>query len=88
LSRNAPAVVIAPPLSTGLLGSLDRPVARLAHLRRVPAFAYRADQLMEGTTMRQLFDVVTTFAVGAAIIVGIGLMISFSSSALELMALR
>jgi hypothetical protein len=57
-------------------------------LRRVWAFAYRADQLMKGTTMRQLFDVVTTFAVGAAIIVGIGLMISFSSSALELMALR
>lgn len=38
--------------------------------------------------MRQLFDVVTTFALGAAIIVGIGLIISFSSTALELVALR
>lgn len=38
--------------------------------------------------MRQLVDVVITFALGAAVIVGIGLMISFSSSALELVALR
>jgi hypothetical protein len=38
--------------------------------------------------MRHLIDVVTAFAVGAAIIIGIGLAISFSSSALELMALR
>jgi hypothetical protein len=42
---------------------------------------------MEGTTMHQLIDVVATFALGAVTLVGIGLMISFSSTALELLAL-
>ncbi len=38
--------------------------------------------------MRQLIDVVTTIAVGAAVLVGIGLAISFSSTVVELVALR
>jgi hypothetical protein len=38
--------------------------------------------------MRHIFDVVATIAVAAALLVGIGLMITFTSTALELVALR
>ena len=36
--------------------------------------------------MRQLFDVVTTFVIGAALLGGIGLVIVFTSKALALMS--
>ena len=35
--------------------------------------------------MRPLFDVAATFAVGAALLIGVGLLIAFASRALELM---
>ena len=38
--------------------------------------------------MRQLFDVVATIAAGAAVLFGIGLMITYSSPVSELVALR
>jgi hypothetical protein len=38
--------------------------------------------------MRQLIDVVTTIAVGAAVLLGIGLAISFTPTVVELVALR
>ena len=41
-----------------------------------------------GITMRHLFDVAVIFGLGAALLVGLGLMISFTSTALELVALR
>ena len=39
-------------------------------------------------TMRQLLDVVATIALGAAVLLGIALMITLSSPVLELVALR
>lgn len=38
--------------------------------------------------MRQLLDLVTTIALGAAVLFGIGLAISFTPSVFELVALR
>jgi hypothetical protein len=42
----------------------------------------------KGGTMRRLFDIVSAFAIGAAVLLGIGLAIQVTSAALELVALR
>ena len=59
-------------------------------LRAAALRAYRAGHIegdWEGT-MRHLFEIVGAFAIGAAVLVGIGLAISAMSTGLELVALR
>ncbi len=70
-------------------GDLSK-VAQLKHLWQAPRRAYHAyvnENEMEGT-MRNLVDVVATIALGAAVLLGVSLTISFTPSALELIALR
>lgn len=53
-------------------------------MRRLSTPAYRPEKGLGKQTMRHFLDVVSTFALGAELLVGIGLIV-FSSTALELL---